>query len=206
MLFNILVLISLLAALLIIRRLLNVMPSLLACLIRWKENINMETSVKQSRNRDILMIILSLPICLIVYRFGLYQPAFMNEMNSNLQLAATIGAIGAFIGLRYALEAMIKPARRNIRSWKAGLKTFNTYFCILGIVLLGMGFIMSFTDTPKEIIKSAMLWVSAAIYLLLLVRKFQIFNLSCNFFTAFLYLCALELIPTGALVLSAVIF
>jgi hypothetical protein len=65
---------------------------------------------------------------------------------------------------------------------------------------------MSVLDTPADVVKSAMLWISACIYLIFILRKTQILISSASFFAAFLYLCALELIPTGALAASAIIF
>ena len=41
MLFNLLVLFSFLIVLLLLRRLVNILPSLLACIIRGKENLNL---------------------------------------------------------------------------------------------------------------------------------------------------------------------
>ena len=70
---------------------------------------------------------------------------------------------------------------------------------------MAIGGIMSFIDVDNSIIKDAMIWVSGAIYLLFLIRRTQIFASSYNFFTVFLYLCALEIIPTGVLVTSAMI-
>ena len=68
------------------------------------------------------------------------------------------------------------------------------------------GGVLSFVGTDTEVIKTAMIWISAFTYALFLLRKTQIFSSSCNFFSAFLYLCALEIIPTGILVVPAVIF
>ena len=49
MLFKLLVLFSFLTVLLLLRQLVNIFPSLLACLIRGKESLNLEASVKLSR-------------------------------------------------------------------------------------------------------------------------------------------------------------
>ena len=81
----------------------------------------------------------------------------------------------------------------------------HTFFVILTLMLLAAGGIMSVTGTDETVIKTAMLWISAGIYLLFILRKFEIFVSSCSVFTAFLYLCALEIIPTGTLVISAII-
>jgi hypothetical protein len=69
-----------------------------------------------------------------------------------------------------------------------------------------MGAFMGLLDIPDADVRNAMLWVSAFIYALFLIRKTQIFSTSCSIFAAFLYLCALEMIPTGILVVSAIIF
>ena len=70
---------------------------------------------------------------------------------------------------------------------------------------MAMGGIMSFIGVDNKVITDAMIWVSGAIYMLFILRRTQIFASSYNFFTVFLYLCALEIIPTGVLVTSAMI-
>ena len=69
-----------------------------------------------------------------------------------------------------------------------------------------MGGVMSFIEMDETVIRTAMLCVSALIYALFMLRKLQIFASGCSFFAAFLYLCALEILPTGVLVASAIIF
>ena len=71
MLFDILALISALTAILLLGRLVNIFPSLMACTIRWKESVNLESSVKHSLDRDMLSIAMVLPFCLVADRFGL---------------------------------------------------------------------------------------------------------------------------------------
>ena len=96
MLFNILALTSLLVIIMLLRRLVNIYPSLLACMIRWKENVNLQMSVKLSRDRDILAVSMVIPFCLTVYRFGLYRPEFMSGMNENAGLGVTVGIFIAY--------------------------------------------------------------------------------------------------------------
>ena len=61
MLFKLLVLFSFLIVLLLLRRLVNILPSLLACLMRGKESLNLEASVKLSRDRDALALAMIIP-------------------------------------------------------------------------------------------------------------------------------------------------
>ena len=89
---------------------------------------------------------------------------------------------------------------------RTAIKVSNTFFIILTLILLATGGTMAFLDIEENTIRLATLWISVCIYTVHLLRKLQIFNSSCSVFTAFLYLCALEIIPTGTLVVSALIF
>lgn len=205
MLFDIFALISLLIILLMLRRLVGVCPSLMACLIRWKESINLETSVQLSRDRNILALTLVIPFCLVTWKFGLYSPGFIRSCNENIGLCVTLGVFMTFILIRMGLWFMLRPKKRNSKNYNTAYKAGRTFFSLLTLTLLAMGGIMSFTGTPDDSIKTAMLWVSAVIYMVFILRKFQIFVSSASFFAGFLYLCALELIPTGAIIASAII-
>lgn len=206
MLFKTLALISLLIALLLLKTMVGVFPSLIACLTRWKESVNLDASVQLSRNRDITSLALVIPFCLTVTRFRLYDPHFMVGLNDNGRLAVTIGILIGWMLLRTFLEHLLRPRKGNPKAYGTARKAAYTYLCILTLLLMLTGGIMAFVDAAPETIKTAMLWISATIYAVLLLRKTQILISSYSFFASFLYLCALEIIPTGALVASAIIF
>ena len=206
MLFKTLALISLLIALLLLKTMVGVFPSLIACLTRWKESVNLDASVQLSRNRDITALALVIPFCLTVTRFRLYDPHFMIGLNDNGRLAVTIGILIGWMLLRTFLEHLLRPRKGNPKAYGTARKAAYTYLCILTLLLMLTGGIMAFVDAAPETIKTAMLWISATIYAVLLLRKTQILISSYSFFASFLYLCALEIIPTGALVASAIIF
>ena len=205
MLFDILALISVLIVIILLNRLTNIFPSLMACIIRWKESVNLEASVKYSLDRDMLAAAMFLPFCLIVERSGLYTPQFLENTSENLHLAAFIGIFLLFCIIRKAISKILGPGKMNPKTYKTAGRTSFTFFIILTLILLLMGGVMNFIDTDSAFIRSAMLCVSIGIYALFLVRKLQIFVSGCSFFTAFLYLCALEFFPTGVLVASAII-
>ena len=206
MLFKTLALISLLIALLLLKTMVGVFPSLIACLTRWKESVNLDASVQLSRNRDITALALVIPFCLTVTRFRLYDPHFMVGLNDNGRLAVTIGILIGWMLLRTFLEHLLRPRKGNPKAYGTARKAAYTYLCILTLLLMLTGGIMAFVDAAPETIKTAMLWISATIYAVLLLRKTQILISSYSFFASFLYLCALEIIPTGALVASDIIF
>ena len=205
MLLNTLALISLIIIIILLRRLVNIYPSLLACMIRWKESVNLEMSVKLSRDRNILAVALIIPFCITAFRFGLYSPSFLEGFNENIGLMITIGVFTAYLLLRLALTALCRSKKSRKAAYTTSVAAARTFFIILALLLMAIGGIMSFIGVAPNTIKDAMIWVSGAIYLLSLLRRIQIFASSYNFFTVFLYLCALEIIPTGLLVTSAMI-
>ena len=206
MLFDILALVSVLIIITLLGRLVNIFPSLLACALRWKESVNLEASVKDSLDRDMLAAAMILPFCLTAERFRLFRPILMERLEPNLHLATTIGVFLTYILIRALFSKMLRPHKMAAKTYKTAEKSSYTFFIDLTIILMAMGGVMSFIGTDETVITDAMLCVSAAIYLLFLIRKTQIFASGCSFFTAFLYLCALEFFPTGALVASAIIF
>ena len=206
MLFEILALISILIIILLLKRLINIFPSLIACTMRWKESINLEASVKHSLDRDMIAAAMIMPFCLTVARFGIYAPSFSLGLNENARIGTIIGVFSIYMLLRATFVKGIKPRKMNKKTYKAAASSSYTFFIILTLTLLAMGGIMTFLNVAESSITSAMLWVSGGIYCLFLLRKLQIFLSAGSFFTAFLYLCALEFFPTGVLVASAIIF
>lgn len=204
--FDALALISVLVIMLLMRTIVGVFPSILAAAIRWKESINIESSVKLSRDRDFTAIAMVIPFCLVAYRFRLYNPDFIANLPDNPRLWAVIGMVTSYFLIRKAISLVVPPHKTSKKIYAAAEKAANTFFILLTLVLLSVGSSCSFFGASVNSIRLTCLWLSALIYGLYLVRKLQIFASSCSLFTAFLYLCALEILPTGILVASDVIF
>ncbi len=205
MLFNILAFISIIILITVMRRLVNIFPSLLACLIRWKESVNLEASVKNSYDRNVTAASMIMPFCLTAERFRLYDPSFMGGMNENIHIGMTFGIFAGYLVIRRLASLMVRSHRDKKKIYATAEKAAYTFFVILTVVLIAVGSMLSFMHISPETIKSAMLWISASIYALFLIRKFQIFSSSFSILTSFLYLCALEFIPTGLLTASALL-
>ena len=206
MLFKLLVLFSFLTVLLLLRQLVNIFPSLLACLIRGKESLNLEASVKLSRDRDLLALAMIVPFCLTAYRYGLYLPGFFKGFSPDAYLGLCFGVFLVYVLLRAVMTWIFRPKKMPKKTYVAADKASYSFFIIYTLVLLALGGVLGMIDMPDDGVRNAMLWVSASIYALFIIRKTQIFSTSCSIFAAFLYLCALEMIPTGILVVSAIIF
>lgn len=204
--FNTLALISVLVVIMVLKALVNVFPSVVGSAIRWKENMNMESSVKLARDRDICAVAMMLPFCLCVFRFRLYDPAFISTMADVGRIWATIGIFLTYVLVRDIARRLSRPHRMSKKTWEAAYKSANTFFILLVLVLLTFGSVAAFAGMPYGTIRQVQIWLSALIYGLYLLRKLQIFASSSSIFAGFLYLCALEILPTGILLVSDVIF
>ncbi len=205
MLFDSLTLISLLIMITLLRSLVNIFPSLAACIVRAKESFNIDASIKLQRDRNILSLASGLPFCLIVFRFSLYRPEFMTGLSPDATLGLTIGIFLLYVLLRALLRTAIRP-RKAQATYGTAASAAYTFFIILTLALFCTGGIMTIFNADPGSIKNAMIWVSGLTYMIFLLRKVQIFASSYNYFTVFLYLCALEIIPTGVLITSVIIF
>lgn len=205
MLFNSLALVSILFIIVILKRIADFLPTLVTCLLWWKENINIDVSLKTRRERDLIATAFILPFCLICTRVGLYSPDFMTGMTEPLRLGVTTGVFFCYLLVREGLSAGIRPKNISSAVWHAGTTVEYTFFIFLALVLLATSGLL-LTSLSVQAIKTAMFWLSGTIYALLLVRKVQIFASNSSFFTGILYLCALEILPTAILFVSAVVF
>ena len=206
MLFDILALISLLIIITLLKRLVNVFPSLMACMIRLKENFNIQLSLKMRTDRNLISAAMYIPFCLLASRFRLYSPSFMDGFTDNGRLGVMFGVISIYMLLRVACRYIFRLHSTSETTYKTASDSARTYFAVLTLLLLVIGSILTFAGVHANTIKTAMIWISGGIYTLFIIRKTQIFHSSCSFFVSFLYLCALEILPTGVLIASAVIF
>ena len=206
MLIDILSTIAVITAMLLIRSIVEIFPSLMACLSRAKECFNLESSIKLSRDRDLVACAMILPFCLAMYRFQLTGAGFMYGFSEDIRLTALIVLFLLYILFRYAVFFLFRPQRIPQKTYQTAGKAAHTYFIILTLIILAAGGAMSLLKVDQTVITTAILWLSTGIYSIFLLRKLQIFMTSCSVFAAFLYLCALEIIPTGTLVVSAIIF
>ena len=205
MLFDILALISTIIMITLLKRLINIFPSLIACMARWKESVNLFNSVRLSRDRNMIALSFVVPFCIIIYRTGLYSPSFLDTFTGDARFGLITGIIIGYIITRALLEKMCAPKKRNSQMYWCACRSAYSFFILLVLLLLALWGVLGIFNVDDETVRNAMLWLSAAIYTIFILRKTQIFASSCSIFTAFLYLCALEILPTGALVASAVI-
>ena len=123
---EILACVSLFIILLILRKIVNVYPSLIACVMRWKESINLEASVKLSRDRNAIALALVIPFCLIVEHFDSFYPSYMDGKGESMRILIVIGTFIIYGSLRLITAFFCRPKKQSDKSYVTGCKSMFT--------------------------------------------------------------------------------
>ncbi len=204
LLLGILVTLFVVLALLELRNFLHVAPFLWDSVFRARGSVALENNVRVAQERNQLALVLIIPAILFMFRYRLYNAAFLASLSDNLRLAAVLGVFLAYLLLRLLLYLALKPRRRS-DAFRTAHRAGYTFFILLMLPAIAGVTVLFFFQANDFIIRSFLFVITALSYLLFLFRKAQILSLSCNPLTTFLYLCGLELLPTGVLVATAVL-
>jgi hypothetical protein len=145
-----------------------------------------------------------IPAILFIYRYRLYDASFLQGLTADWRLVAVAGVFLGYLLLRTLMYLFLKPKRRTDHFRMAHYAGF-TFFILLLLPAIAGVTILYFFQANDFIIRSFLYILTALTYLMFLVRKSQILSLSCNPLLTFLYLCGLEILPTGALIATAVL-
>ncbi|MBQ9889677.1 MAG: DUF4271 domain-containing protein [Bacteroidales bacterium] len=203
--YSLTVIITLLLCLLCMRNWLRLIPSLTECVFRAKGSANLEESVPLTRDRNSVARICILPFTLIASHFRLWDPKLTANLDDFWHFLAVLGAFLIYILIRAFMQWRCAPRRSPADRYGIACRSSRNYFIICTSILLFGAGIFSLTDLPVLTIQRIFLLFLAVFYFFYLIRKTQILSTFCNPFTAFLYLCALEFLPTGALVAAAIL-
>jgi hypothetical protein len=203
-LFTVLAVVFVLAAFLFLPRFLSLAPLLFDSLFRARGSVSLENSVRYSNDRRLLATVCLIPASLLVYQYELWDAAFLHEMSNGWRLVCIIGVFCVFFLFRLAMYALFKP-RRKVDFYRLSRRTAYTYFILLVLIALLTAGVLALFGCDALIIKKVLLLESGFVYAIFFARRAQILALSCNPFRTFLYLCALEILPVGALVVSAIL-
>lgn len=195
---------SLLLFLLAVRSFLKILPALGDCLRRWKANVDLEDSLQLSRSRNLVAGILVVPFCLLLYTQSLYRPDFLERLPEIWRFPTVLGIFLAYIVLRGYLNWQLEMHDYGKPAFTAANRSFFSFLIMLFLLLFFAAGLADVLVPDPDLRQRLLTFVLAAFYLLYLVRRGQIFASACNPFTTILYLCSLELFPTGLLVFSAV--
>jgi hypothetical protein len=93
----VLVMAFVLLAMIFLRSFLNVLPYLGDSIFRERGSAALENSVRVSRDRNSIALILLIPAVLLVYRYRIYDPLFVQGLGEDLRLAAVAGVFAVYL-------------------------------------------------------------------------------------------------------------
>lgn len=180
---------------------LRLLPMLRKCLGGTKANLDLEHQLGAARSRNLSALICTLPFCLILDRYGVY-PLWLN-LNPGWSFVGILVTLIAFLVFRMLLYILIfnprsmdQEIRLTVRRTLYSVFIPLTLLCCLSV---GIMFVFKASDAA---ISCVIKWETIAFYLIALLRSLQISARYCSPLSTILYLCALEVLPLGLLVLG----
>lgn len=162
--FKITLAIGLIFFLLIIRTFVGLVPSLMATVIRWKESLNLEASVKLSRDRNTVAACAAIFFCLTMITYDIYDLKCLQTLGADSHFWVLIGIFCLFVAIRTFIEHTIRPRRIQTKSYMAVVRVSYSFFIVLTMLLLLMSGIATVSNMNPEHTKNAILWISALTY------------------------------------------
>lgn len=196
---------SVLMAILFIRNLINILPYLADNFTRARGSLALENSVRVSRDRNIIALALIIPFLLVINRWGLYSPDFLEGKDTDTRFLIIAGIFIVYLLVRRIVALLCNPSygRDNFQTAR---KAAYSFFILCGFFALPTLGLMVLFGANELAVRNVLLIEMILVYLIYLYRKSQILSLSYGPLAVFLYLCGLELLPTGLLVASALVF
>ncbi len=200
-----LVVVFALLVLLNMRTFIHIIPQLLPTLTRWKTCLSLDHNIHLCRERGYAALILFVPFCLLADRYALVRPSLFDTVPVQWRVGAVTGLLLLYIMLRRICYSLCALKVRRRETFLAAQRSSYGYFILMLVLLLATAGVCTMLKCNDLMVSHILLAEILLCYLLAVVRKGQILNSFCNPFLTFLYLCGLELIPTGMLAAAVVL-
>ena len=185
-----------------IQDIIRVFPALLRCVPLWKGNLELEHRVSQARTRNTVSLVMGLLFCIVADRYSLCNPSFRAVAGPGWQLAVTAGLFGGTALLR-RLFYLVSPFRSKTSEFACTVRhTLYNYFILFVALALLVCVALGAVRASEGTVRITLYVAAGLVYFLHLLRTGQILRSRYGLFATFLYLCALEILPIGILILT----
>lgn len=174
---------AVLLVLLILGDLLEIFPNLLACIFSSKENVAIYNHTKSRVQRNQIFFSFIPATTLVLCSYG-----------------ANVFVLLAYVITSCIIRLAFTRRQHGRQDVLAGVQVPFTFF-ILGSILIWLesGVLMAI-DLDEALKLRILAYPALFIYAVCLLREMQVFTRCRGFFSAFLYLCALEFLPATILI------
>ena len=197
--------VSLLLFLPVLGSFVKLFPMLWTSLFRTATCMHIEDSKKVQRQRNLVFYLMLPALTTLVWKYSLYCPSWIGSLAEPFRLLSTAGTVAAFLLLRLMLGKAVPHRKFRTKTYEAAIGSPRNFWIILTALVFVGTFIFDICGMDKNLLKFVIFCLSGALYLIFIIRRYQIFAFDCNYLTAILYLCALEILPTALFVIPAAI-
>ena len=183
----------------------QIFPRLMDCIARWRACISLEHSVGDARARNTASIVAIFAIGLLTSRYCMYGPSFLFMIPEWSMTLICLGVACAFFLLRLILFLLLKFNSIRGDERRAVLHSCATFSIPTCVFMLFTTVILGVFRTPDGGIRLVLMLELGLGWMISFVKTGQLIGSHYSGFTTFLYLCALEIIPAAAVVVSALV-
>ncbi len=201
---NVIHILCLLAGFLCIPTLMDVFPSISACMLKWRESLHLDFSVKLSRQRDVVYWVSLFPAIALISKHLTLYPSFVEAAQPIGKFFYLFAGILVLQLLRFGLKRVFWTRKLDPQGYSAAYALFKTVFVFGALLALVSAGICAIFKAHPETVGSVIFYESAFLYALFLFRKGQILNQSLSVFSTILYLCGLEIVPLFIVIVPAI--
>ena len=148
---DILIVVFTILTVLYLRRLVGILPYLARGLWRWKEVLNLEASMRLSRDRTSFALVMVVPFCLVISRYNLLPLRILEGMDAGIRTLTLVGIFAVYALLRRFLTRLAEPRRINYDTWRLAATSGYNYFIVLtlvcGVYACNRGHVCHFSPT-----------------------------------------------------------
>lgn len=178
----------------------RLLPDLLFSFDRTRGAAALEHSVGQARTRNLIAFCCVLPFCLMADRYALWRPGLWQAVPAAWSAPAALAGMAAFLLVREFFFLIARPRRLGKEESDTLHHAPYNFFILLTLLMLSSVGILTLVHAGEGFIRTLLLWETAAVWLIAILRSGQFLSTFCNVFSTFLYLCALEMIPAALMV------
>ena len=183
-----------------LKRFVNIAHNLFDGLSRWKACLAIEASVQQMEDRNLIGYVCIIPISMIADRYGFITAGLASTVPAAWHCLVPIAAIAAWLFVKHLFYKLISLRVRHVETFRIAHKAFYNYWILASLLLVMTVGVLAFLETPAELGRKILLYELGGIYFIGIIRQSQILSSTYGAVATFLYLCALEFIPTAALI------
>lgn len=186
-------------------RYVHLFPYILEGVLRPKPIITLEDSVRLTRDRNYISFV-SLPVIgTIVSQYDMYNPMFIHNIPMGYRTLAIIGVLALYIAIRRVFILIGFYGKVKKEYYDIANDSLRNFAILLGSVMLTTTILVLPFRLESLTVRNILFYEILCVFAIFLLRRTQILSNGCSHFTAFLYLCALEILPAAILVVSTFI-